>query len=169
MPDLTVPRFGWRRPWVPAHLRRRLLAALLAAAAALLALTSLHPPNPASTRGPTAGHAAVDPLTAGLRPDQVAAPVRLVDPQVGGLLRIGALVDVLAATQSSTGPADDTRSPARVIAQGVRVLAVPTSASSAAGSSGSTGSLVVLAVSHIEAEALAGAEAAGRLSVVLVA
>lgn len=168
MPDLTVPRFGWRRQWIPAHLRRRLLAAVLAAAAALLALSSLHPASPASTHsGPATGHEGIDPLTAGLRADQVAAPIRLVDPQVGGLLRVGASVDVLAAAESQTGPADDTQSPARVIAHGVRVLAVPRAPAGSA--AGSAGSLVVLAVSHSEAEALAGAEAAGRLSVVLVA
>ncbi len=167
-PGVAVPRFGWRRQWIPAHVRRRLLAALLAAAAAVLALTSQHGGNPGASGAPAAaGRPVVDPLTARLDVDQVAAPVRLVDPQVGGLLHAGAFVDVLAATESPTGPADATQSPARVIASAVRVLAVPSGSS--ASSSSTAGSLVVLAVSSSEAQALAGAQAAGRLSVVLVA
>ena len=111
-----------------------------------------------------------DPLIAHLGADQVAAPIRLVDPQVGTLLHPGAKVDVLAASQSPTGPGDDAQSPARVIAAGVRVLAVPAGSASGSSAASSTGgSLVVLGVSRSEAQALAGAEAGGRLSVVLVA
>lgn len=164
---VEVPRFGWRRQLIPAHLRRRLLAALLALAAAVLALSSLHPTKPSTARPPsTTGRSAADPLTARLGADQVAAPVRLIDPQVGGLLQAGASVDVLAAAPSETGPDDAAQSPARVIAHGVRVLAVPASTPSE-GSAG--GTLVVLAVSQDEAQVLAGAEAGGRLSVVLLA
>ncbi len=166
-PGVAVPRFGWRRQWIPAHVRRRLLAALLAGAAAALALSARHHTNPSATAPAAIDRPVADPLTARLGVDQVAAPVRLVDPQVGGLLHTGAFVDVLAAPGSPTGPADDTQSPARVIASAVRVLAVP--AGSSAGTSSTAGSLVVLAVSRNQAQALAGAEAAGRLSVVLVA
>ena len=128
MPDLTVPRFGWRRQWIPAHLRRRLLAALLASRR--LSCSRFQFPAPDEpreyARRPLPGTQAVDPLTAEpAEPIRWPHPIRLVDPQVGGLLQVGASVDVLAAAQSQTGPADDTQSPARVIAHGVRVLAVP--------------------------------------------
>lgn len=105
-----------------------------------------------------------DPLVGKLGADQVAAPIRLIDPGVGALLRAGSYVDVLAAASSSTGSADDAQAPARVVAYGVRVLAVPPAGSSVAGAGGS---LVVLEVSRSEAQALAGAEAGGRLSVTL--
>jgi Flp pilus assembly protein CpaB len=80
---------------------------------------------------------------------------------VAPLLHAGVTVDVLAAPDSPDGSASP--SLARVVAQGVRVLAV--SASSASDSS--LGTLVVLAVSRSDAQALAGAEAGGRLSVAL--
>jgi pilus assembly protein CpaB len=93
----------------------------------------------------------------------VAAPVRLVDPGVAPLLHPGETVDVLAAPESPAGPADASQSLARVVAQGVRILAVspPTTSDS------SLGTLVVLAVTRGDAQALAGAEAGGRLSVTL--
>jgi pilus assembly protein CpaB len=37
----AVLRFGWRRSWLPPHLRRRLLAGLLAAAGVIIAASSL--------------------------------------------------------------------------------------------------------------------------------
>ncbi len=158
----TAP-FGrsWRGSWLPGQLRRRLLAAALAGAAVLIGLSSLHRPTSA-----TAGPATASPpetLVSGLRAGQVAAPIRLVDPGVAPLLQPGAAVDVLAAPSSPDGSAP--AAPARVIAQGVRVLAV--AAPSASGSS--QGTLVVLAVTRADAQALAGAEAGGRLSVTLEA
>ena len=117
---------------------------------------------------PTAAPVASPPHAAqlgdDLGADQVAAPIRLVDPGVAALLRVGSYVDVLAATSSPTGSADDTQSPARVIAYGVRVLAVPATSATATSAGGS---LVVLEVSRGQAQALAGAEAGGRLSVTL--
>ncbi len=103
-------------------------------------------------------------LAGGLRPGEVAAPIRLVDPDVGALLQPGLVVDVLAAGSSPVGPDRAGQSAARLVAAGARVLDVP-SASSA--TSTGTGTLVVLAVTSDQAEQLAGAQAAGRLSVVL--
>jgi hypothetical protein len=152
----------WRGGWVAPHLRRRVLAAMLAGVGVLLALSSLKPAPPparAAAASPSAD------VLRGLRPGQVAAPVRLVDPGIAPLLHAGATVDVLAAPESPTGSADATRSPARVVASGVRVLAV----TAPAASEPSLGTLVVLAVSRADAQALAGAEAGGRLSVTLAA
>ena len=151
----------WRGGGIPAHLRRRVLAGMLAAAGVLIGFASIKPagraPAPPVAGSPAA--ALVHSLAAG----QVAAPVRLVDPGVAPLLHAGAIVDVLAVPQSPTGSADAAQSSARVVARTVRVLAV--TASTAASSS--LGTLVVLAVSRADAQALAGAEAAGRLSITL--
>jgi Flp pilus assembly protein CpaB len=152
---------GWRGSWVPGHLRRRLLAAALAAAAALIGLSSLHRPATPIARSSAESPSAA--LLSGLRPGQVATPIRLVDPGVAPLLHPGATVDVLAAPDSPDGSA--ATSLARVIAQGVRLLAVTAPSASET----STGTLVVLAVSRADAQALAGAEAGGRLSVTLEA
>jgi hypothetical protein len=162
----VAPRIGWRRSWIPAHLRRRLLAAVLAAAAVVLAVASLHKPTrpqPVATTGPhpAAGTRLMQSLAAG----QVAAPVRLVDPGVAQLLHAGDTVDVLAAPAAVTGAGDSSQAPARVVARGVRVLAVPPVAGPG---SDTGGTLVVLGVSRNDATALAGAEAGGRLSVTLV-
>lgn len=98
----------------------------------------------------------------GLRPGQVAAPIRLVDPGIAPLLHPGVTVDVLAAPGSPDG-ADAGQSLALVVARDVRVLAVRASSASDSG----LGALVVLAVSRADAQALAGAESGGRLSVTL--
>ncbi len=152
---------GWRGSWFPGHLRRRLLAAALAASAVLIGLSSLRKPAPSAVRANTGSPSAT--LLSGLRVGQVAAPIRLVDPGVAPLLHSGAVVDVLAAPESPDGSAVAT--PATVIAEGVRVLAVT------APSTGDTsvGTLVVVAVSRADAQALAGAEAGGRLSMTLEA
>jgi hypothetical protein len=155
----AIPRFGWRRSWVPVSWRRRLLAAGLAAAAALVLLSSRGPAAPPPA-GPPPSHA-VQPR--GLAAGQVAAPVRLVDPGVGALLRVGAIVDVLAVPASPTGSADAVTRPATAVAERVRVLAVPRTPAGG----DSAGTLVLLAVTPAEARALAGAEAGGRLSVAL--
>ena len=101
-------------------------------------------------------------LLSALRPGQVAAPVRLVDPGVAPLLHAGESVDVLAVADSPAGPAAASQTVARIVAAGVQVLAVPPATSDS-----SLGTLVVLAVSRADAQALAGAEAGGRLSVTL--
>jgi Flp pilus assembly protein CpaB len=102
-------------------------------------------------------------LLSRLGPGFVAAPVRLVDPGVAPLLQSGMRVDVLAAPESPTGSVDTAPTLARAVARGVRVLAV--TAPGAADSN--LGTLVVLAVTPSDAQALAGAEASGRLSVTL--
>jgi pilus assembly protein CpaB len=137
------------------------LAAVLAAAAVLIALSSLHRPTPpAATRSSTDNPS--EALVSGLRPGQVAAPIRLVDPGIAPLLHPGVTVDVLAAPGSPDG-ADAGQSLALVVARDVRVLAVRASSASDSG----LGALVVLAVSRADAQALAGAESGGRLSVTL--
>ncbi len=154
---------AWRGGWIAPQLRRRLLAAALAAAGVLIALSSVapssRPPARSTSTAPTAS------LMSSLHPGQVAAPVRLADPGVAPLLQPGDYVDVLAAFESPAGSGDATPTIARVVAREVRVLAVtrPASADS------TLGTLVVLAVNHADAQALAGAEAGGRLSVTLEA
>jgi hypothetical protein len=135
---------GWRGSWMPGHLRRRLLAAVLAAAAVLIGLSSLHRPAQ-TTRSRSSTDSPSGALLRGLHPGEVAAPIRLVDPGVAPLLHSGIRVDVLAAPISPDGSTDAAASLARVVARGVRVLAV----------------------SRADAQALAGAEAGGRLSVTL--
>jgi len=149
----------WRGGWIAPHLRRRILAALLAAAGVLVAFSSLKPSAPEATVGPSSAAVQLEGLGAGL----VAAPVRLADPGVAPLLHAGLRVDVLAAPESPTGSADASGALARVIAHDVRVIAVrPPDAADA-----NLGTLVVLGVTPADARALAGAEAAGRLSVTL--
>jgi hypothetical protein len=149
----------WRGGFVSPHVRRRLLAAVLAAAGVLIALASL---TPAPQATPRSAAAPPSTLAGSLRAGQVAAPVRLVDPGVAPLLHSGDVVDVLSAPESPTGSAEVAVSPAPVVAQHVRVLAV-----TPPGSDSSLGTLVVLAVTPSDAQALAGAEAGGRLSVVV--
>lgn len=89
-------------------------------------------------------------------------PVRLDDPAVVGLLRVGDLIDVLA-----TGSGD---APSRTIAAGARVLAFPAQ-ESGPGPLGATGGppgrLVLLEVSPGEATELVTAESRDRLAIVL--
>ncbi len=151
----------WRGGWIPAHLRRRVLAAVLAAAGVLIGFASLTPSPQAPAPAPAGSPAAA--LLRSLAVGQVAAPVRLVDPGVAPLLHAGAIVDVLATPESPAGAADAGPSSARVVARSVRVLAV----TPAGTADSSLGTLVVLAVSRADAQALAGAEAGGRLSVTL--
>jgi Flp pilus assembly protein CpaB len=151
----------WRGGWIAPHLRRRILAALLAAAGVLVALSSLKTGAPAATAAPSPSAALLSRLGPGL----VAAPVRLVDPGVAPLLQAGERVDVLAAAESPAGSADAAPALARVVASRVRVIAV----SAPAASDANSGTLVVLAVTPADAQALAGAEAGGRLSVTLEA
>jgi Flp pilus assembly protein CpaB len=215
-----VLRIGWRRSWIPPHVRRRILAALLAGAGVLLALSSLQKPaagprvvvaahdlpagarlvagdltivslpadaTPAGTQTTTsalvgqvliAAVRAHEPLTdlrlsasgsaAGLEPGLVAAPVRLADADVAPLLHPGARVDVLAAASSDL-ESETASAAATVVARDVLVLSVgPGGSTSASSTNTSGGTLVVLAVTRSDAQALAGGEAAGRLSVSLL-
>lgn len=87
----------------------------------------------------------------------VAYPVRIDDPEVAGLLRVGDRIDLFAA--GGEAPA------ARRVASGIRVLALP--APAARGPSGTAGALVVLAVPPASAAVIAQAAVDTRLSVAL--
>lgn len=89
-------------------------------------------------------------------PGLVAAPVRIADPAVVGLLRVGDLVDVIAADPQG-------RSEAVVVAAAAPVVALPAATETALASGG----LVVLAVTGETATQLAAATVSGYLSVVI--
>lgn len=97
------------------------------------------------------------PLTAAW-PGRVATPVRLTDPAVVSLLRVGDVVDLVAAD-----PQGET--PAHVLASGVAVVAIPRRAPPT-GDVGLPGRLVLLAVPEGEAAAVAAAGITGYLSVI---
>ncbi len=86
---------------------------------------------------------------------QVAVPVRLADAATAALLHGGDRVDVLAAPTEGAGPAT-------VVAAGLQVLAVPTSAQD------SEGALIVLAATPSVAARLATAAVRSRLSVTVL-
>ena len=89
-------------------------------------------------------------------PGQVAAPVRVADPGAVALLRVGDLVDVIAADpQGRNDPA--------VVAAAVPVVALPQTEQAAL----AAGGLVVLAVDEATATALAAAAVSAYLSVVI--
>lgn len=92
-------------------------------------------------------------------PGLVAAPVRIGDPGAVGLLRVGDRVDVLAADPQG-------RSPARVVATGALILAVPRARPDRVPGPLS-GALVVLAVPEQTARALATAGVSSILSVLV--
>jgi Flp pilus assembly protein RcpC/CpaB len=172
-----VLRIGWGRSWIPPHVRRRILAALLAGAGVLLALSSLQrPAAPAHVAVATpdralgaSGQSPGGVVTAGLAPGLVAAPVRLADADVAPLLHPGARFDVLAAGAASDPGYEAASAVATVVARDVQVLSVgPESTTAASSTNTSGGTLVVLAVTRSDARALAGGEAAGRLSVSLL-
>jgi Flp pilus assembly protein CpaB len=97
---------------------------------------------------------------------EVAAPVRLADLAVAGLLRPGDRVDVLAATGDGVGGAAPS---VEVVAEGALVLTAPapgTSDGPAAQSADGSG-LLVLAVAPDTARRLAAAGAGGTLTVTL--
>ncbi len=98
-------------------------------------------------------------LLTGYAADAVAAPVRIADVDVLGLLRVGDRIDVYAAVGG--GSADPT-SPAALVVAGARIISLrgPTE-------SGQEGGLVVLAVDQRSAAALAEAGAIAPLSVAL--
>lgn len=89
-------------------------------------------------------------------PGRVAAPVRIGDAGAVGLLRIGDLVDVVAADPQG-------RREAAVVAVGAPVVALPRASDTALASGG----LVVLAVTEETARALAAASVSAYLSVVV--
>jgi Flp pilus assembly protein CpaB len=89
-------------------------------------------------------------------PGRVAAPVRIGDPGAVGLLRIGDLVDVIAADPQG-------RREAAVVAASAPVVALPRASDTTLASGG----LVVLAVPAETARALAAASVSAYLSVVV--
>lgn len=99
-------------------------------------------------------------LVAGYPPGIVAAPIRLPDPGVAGLLDVGDQVDVYAATGA---PGRD----AALLVAGARVVLLPASDPSTTDVAATPGGLVVLAVTAPEAAELAQASATSVLSVVL--
>lgn len=122
-------------------------------------------------------------LLAGSPADHVAVSVRLDDPAEAAFLQPGDTVDVLAAPRTSglaaaadpsTLSAGGQSDGARVVAQEVRVLAVPGVAGAEASGllgSGSVGSgqgtVIVVGVPARTAAAIAGVATGARLSVVL--
>lgn len=94
--------------------------------------------------------------------DAVAAPVRIADGGVARLLQAGDRVDVLAA--STRG--ETLGRPARVVAAGVRVVAIPRRGGGTARVAGQ-GTLIVVAATPEDAAQLAGAAVTSRLTVTL--
>lgn len=92
-------------------------------------------------------------LLAGWGPDVVAAPVRVADAGAAGYLRPGDRIDLLAT--SLDGAAGTS-----VVAAGVPVLALPSTADSAL----AEGALVLVAASPAQAADLAAAAVTARLS-----
>ena len=123
--------------------------------------------EPTSVEGRTlaapvrAGEAVTDRrvLGAGLlaaHPGTVAVPVRLPDPELRGLLRVGDRIDLVAASP---------RGQAAVVADAVAVLALPRPTGETAAA---TGALVVVAVAEHEVLEVTRAAAAGVIGVVLL-
>lgn len=104
-------------------------------------------------------------LLDGYGPGTVVTPVRLGDAATTRLLSSGDRVDVLAATAADDLSERPVPGAARVVAAAVQVVMVP--ALDPAGA-GLEGGLVLLATSARQAAALAQAQTAERLSLVLV-
>jgi hypothetical protein len=190
-PACAVPRFGPVRVARDGRYRlrrsvrrrRRSMAAGLALTAAALAAAapsgqgSARPaPSPATTAG-----GRYEPS----RPATVSAPVRIADAAAVRLLHPGDRVDVLATPAPDAARRRGTGDPARVIARGVRVAAVPglrddgppgargypetgePDSGAFGGGPAGGGALVVLTVPRAAAAALTGAGATSRLAVTL--
>ncbi|MFJ3712321.1 hypothetical protein [Streptomyces sp. NPDC090053] len=191
-PPLRV-RSGRHRLWQALNRRRRAMAAGLVLAAVAPTLWASRDTGPAAAQaaahaGERAGTQAGGPTgerarerteeRAGVRaspavpghgpPDLVSAPVRIADAATVRLLAPGDRVDVIAAGDTTAGPATaDTGTgtgTARVVARGVRVADVPAGAGD---SPVDDGALIVLAVPRATATALAGAGATSRLAVTM--
>ncbi|MDX6359530.1 MAG: hypothetical protein QOH37_2584 [Nocardioidaceae bacterium] len=91
-------------------------------------------------------------------PGRVATPVRLSDPGVVSLLRVGDVVDLVVADPQG-------ESPAHVLAAGVAVVAIPRRAPPA-GDVGLPGRLVLVAVPEGDAAAVSAAGISGYLTVI---
>lgn len=92
----------------------------------------------------------------------VATPVRIADDGVTRLLQAGARVDILAASMRGESLGE----PARVVAPGVRVIAVPQAEEGVGGVPGE-GALIMVAATSEEAAMLASAAVTSRLTVTL--
>lgn len=191
-PARAVPRFGpvrvardgryrLRRS---ARRRRRSMAAGLALTAAALAAAA-----PSSGQGSTRPEPSPATAAGGRyeppRPALVSAPVRISDAAAVRLLHPGDRVDVLATPAPDAVRHRGPGAPARVVARGVRVAAVPgvrgggppgagdspaadePDAGALDGGPADGGALVVLRVPRAAAAALAGAGATSRLAVTL--
>ncbi|MEP6759849.1 MAG: Flp pilus assembly protein CpaB [Sporichthyaceae bacterium] len=110
-------------------------------------------------------------LLAGYGERLVAAPVRIADAGSARLLQPGDVIDVLAADSATETAAGETAvTEARLVASGVRVVAVPREVESAlSGASFEVGALVVLATTSQTAARLASAAVTSRLSLTITA
>ncbi|WP_424536404.1 RcpC/CpaB family pilus assembly protein [Sphaerisporangium viridialbum] len=106
------------------------------------------------------GPALVDAYGPGL----LATPVRITDAGSARLLRVGDVIDVIAAAAQWDDAALDPR--AATVAQAVTVVALPRSADSA-DSMTESGALVVLATTPEQAARLARAGTGSRLSITI--
>ena len=148
----------------------------------------LRPAGSAAVAGPLVGRVLASPVRAGepltdvrlvgagltalLAPGQVAAPVRLADLAVSGLVRAGDRVDVLAATPG-TDRAEQVASAALVLAAPGATAEPGTRPAGAAAAAGAAGAapdgLLLLAVDPATAARLAAASAGATLTVTLSA
>jgi Flp pilus assembly protein CpaB len=100
----------------------------------------------------------VAPSLVAAYPGRVVLPVRIADPDVVALLRVGDTVDLVAA--------DPRRGTATYVATGVPVLALPAAADHGSGAT-LGGRLVVVAAQPSDVDRIAGAAATDLLSVVM--
>jgi hypothetical protein len=140
----------WRRRL---RRRRRPVAAALTLVAVLAAGSSLRPsqPDPPAPDGDRSGSWA---LPAGL----VAAPIRIAEPAVAGLLTPGDVVDVVAA---------DAQGRASVVASGAVVIWLPAADAGAFAPDPFSGAVLMVAVPASTAVAIAGATTTGQLSLLV--
>jgi Flp pilus assembly protein CpaB len=101
----------------------------------------------------------VAPSLVAAYPGRVVLPVRIADPDVVTLLRVGDTVDLVAA--------DPRRGTASYVAVRVPVLALPTAPAHDPGTSTLTGRLVVVAAAPSDVDRIEGASATDLLSVVI--
>lgn len=91
---------------------------------------------------------------------RVGTPVRIADEGMAALLKPGSVVDVLAVPGAG---GLEPSGPAKVVASGVRVVAIPRGSAAA----GASGTLIVVAATPAQAKALTRSAADSRLSVTL--
>lgn len=115
---------------------------------------------PVTSGTPLTAVAVVADRSGALAPGMVIAPVRVADPDLIALLRPGDRIDLLGAGAEGRYA---------VLADGVRLVAVPTAEESGGGlaPSGSGASMVLVEVDADAALTLAEAAAAGPIAVVL--